>query len=142
VARVIFGENLLEARKHTSGVKTPCRVVSLDAGDESPAYRVFPLFSADFAVLSARGSSQEMGGDWVDFVGVVGVDIWIVLEVASLGVLGDVTQLILEVFGVADAVLVEAGLPDSAWRFEWQGVGEAAFNALGTAFDGLVFCGS
>ena len=79
-----------------------------------------------------------MGRDWVDFVGVVGVDVGVVLQVSAGGILGYVTQLILEVFCVADAVLVEAGLPDSAWRFEWEGVGEAAFDALGAAFDGLV----
>ena len=89
----------------------------MDAGDESPAYPVFLFFSADFAVLCARGSSQEMGLDWVDFIEIVGVDPAVVLHMAACWVLGDVTQLILEVFGVADAVLVEAGLPDAAWGF-------------------------
>jgi hypothetical protein len=51
-------------------------------------------------------------------------------------------ELVLEVFGVADAVLVEAGLPDSARQFQWKGVREAAFDALGAALDGLVFGGS
>jgi len=29
---------MLTPQKHTSGVKTPCGVLALDAGDESPAY--------------------------------------------------------------------------------------------------------
>ena len=58
-----------------------------------------------------------MGRDWVDFIEIVGVDPAVVLHMAACWVLGDVTQLILEVFGVADAVLVEAGLPDAAWGF-------------------------
>lgn len=78
----------------------------------------------------------------VDFGGVVGVGPWVVLQVAAGGVFGDVGELVSEVFGVAGAVLVEAGLPDSADGLDWQSVGEAALDAWGAAFDGLVYGGS
>lgn len=60
---------------------------------------------------------HEVGGDGVDFGGVVGVDPWVVLQVAPGRILRDVAQLVLEVFSVADAVLMEAGLPDAPGSF-------------------------
>jgi hypothetical protein len=85
---------------------------------------------------------HEVGGDWVDSGWVVGVDPWVVLQVAAGGVLGNVVQLVLEIFGVANAVLMEARLPDAAWELLRKGVGEATFDALGATFDGLIYGGS
>lgn len=34
---------------------------------------------------------EEVGGDWVDFVGVVGVDPGVVLQMTASGILGDVS---------------------------------------------------
>jgi hypothetical protein len=89
-----------------------------------------------------KDSFQEVGGDWICFVQPAGVDVGVVVEVSSLGVLGDVSELMGEVFSVSDAVLVEAGLPDSACEFCGKGVGEAAFDALGATFDSLIYGGS
>ena len=63
---------------------------------------------------------------------------WVVSKVASGGILRDVAKLVLEVFGVADAVLMEARLPDAALELLRNGVGESAFDALDATFDGLI----
>jgi len=79
--------------------------------------------------------------DRVEVAGPIRVDIGMVGQVAALRVLGNVVELVDEIFCVADSVMVEAGLPDFA-RVEFPDcVGESAFDALNAAFDGLGLCG-
>ena len=87
-------------------------------------------------------SSLEVFGDGVDLVRPFCVDVWVVLQVAAVGVLSYVIELVEVVFGISYAVLMEARLPDCAWKFCGKGVSEAAFDALDAALDGLVACGS
>jgi len=61
--------------------------------------------------------------------------------VAAVGILGDVGSLVVEVFCVADSMLMEAGLPDLSCELLSHCVGEAAFDALGASFDCLLWCG-
>ena len=133
---------------------TPHRVVASIAGDESPAYllktfrdRIFLRWASRsgvhiFRYFRDEDLFHEVGRDGVDFGWVVGVDPGVVFKVAAGGILGDVAQLVLVVFGVADAVLMEARLPDAAWKFLRKSMGEAAFDALGATFDGLIYGGS
>jgi hypothetical protein len=44
------------------------------------------------------------------------VDVWVVIVLSASGVVGYVAELAVEVFGVADAVFVIAGVPDLAGR--------------------------
>jgi hypothetical protein len=104
--------------------------------------RLESIQARKFRYFRDKDLFHEVGGDWVDFGWVVGVDPWVVLQVAAGGVLGNVVQLVLEIFGVADAVLMEARLPDPAWELLRKGVGEAALDALGASFDGLIYGGS
>ncbi len=64
-----------------------------------------------------------------------------VLQVAAVGVFCDVVELVLEVGCVADSVLVVAGLSDFSCELFAHGVGVAAFDALDTAFEGLLSAG-
>jgi hypothetical protein len=81
-------------------------------------------------------------GDGVDFIGPFCVDVWVVLQMAAVRILGYVIELVEEVFGISYAVLMEAWLPDCSGKFCGKGVREAAFDALGAALDSLVLCGS
>ena len=67
----------------------------------------------------------------------VGVEVGIVCEVFAGGVLGDVVNLVGEIFLVADAVLVKTVLPDFSGILGSEREGEAAFDKLGSAFDGF-----
>ena len=64
-----------------------------------------------------------------------------VAKITAFGILSYVGKLIVEVFGVADSMLMEAGLPYFSGELLAHGVGEAAFDALGAAFDCLLWCG-
>ena len=63
----------------------------------------------------------------------------VVCQAALLWVVGYVLALAEIVFGVADAVGVEGGLPDCAGELGADGMGESALDALHAAFYGLVF---
>jgi hypothetical protein len=76
-------------------------------------------------------------GSWVDLVCESCVDVGVVLQVAAVGVLCDVVELVLEVGCVADSMFVVAGLPDFSCELLAHGVGVTAFDALDAAFDGL-----
>jgi hypothetical protein len=87
----------------------------------------------------ARSSlSREVGRHWVELLLAFCVDVDVIRQMAANWVVGDVRELVLEVFGVADAVLMEAGLPYSAGKFGSKGVGESALDALSAAFYGLI----
>ena len=88
-----------------------------------------------------HGSSLEVFRDGIDLVGPFCVDVWVVLQIAAVRVLSYVIELVEEVFGISYAVLMEAWLPDCSGVFFAESVGEAAFDALGAAFDGLISCG-
>jgi hypothetical protein len=64
-----------------------------------------------------------------------------VAETTGFGILSYVGKLIVEVFRVADSMLMEAGLPYFSGELLAHGVGEAAFHTLGAALDCLLWCG-
>ena len=66
------------------------------------------------------------------------MNVRIVREMSTGGILSDVTQLIVEIARVGDAVGVVARLPDFASELFSCGEGEAAFDELRAALDGVV----
>ena len=78
-----------------------------------------------------------MGWDGVGLVGVAGVDVGVVYQVAAFWVFGYVGFLVDEVFYVSDSVFVVAWMPDFALELFADSVGETAFNVLQAAGQGL-----
>jgi len=64
------------------------------------------------------------------------VDVCIAGQAPALGIGGDVSELVVEILSIADAVFVEAGLPDRELQVE--PVRETALDTLRAAFDGLI----
>jgi hypothetical protein len=74
----------------------------------------------------------------IEAVPVGSVDVGIVWIVFASRVICDVEELVLVVSCVGDAMGVIAALPDLAFDLVADGEGEATFNELDAAFDGLV----
>ncbi len=62
-------------------------------------------------------------------------------EASVVGVGGYVGSLAFEIFCIADAVFLEVGLPDFSGELLADSVREAALDALGATFDGLLIGG-
>jgi hypothetical protein len=66
------------------------------------------------------------------------VDVWVGFVLLAFGVVSYVAELCIEVFGVADAVFVIAGVPDFAEGLIADGEGVSAFDELDAAGCGMV----
>mgnify|MGYP001599632765 CR=1 FL=1 len=82
-----------------------------------------------------------MQGCGVEAVCVASVDVQVVDAVFAGRVVGNVLELALVVIDVGDAMGMIAVLPDFALKVFADGVGEAPFDELDAAFDGLVGSG-
>jgi hypothetical protein len=52
-----------------------------------------------------------VGWGQVEVGGVAGVDVWVIVEILSRGIIGDVVELVVKVIHTSDAVSVVAVLP-------------------------------
>jgi hypothetical protein len=59
-----------------------------------------------------RGWLRQVGWGQVEVGGVAGVDVWVIVEILSRGIIGDVVELVVKVIHTSDAVSVVAVLPD------------------------------
>jgi len=66
------------------------------------------------------------------------MDVWVVLNVFTCGVIGDVEELIVVVAGIGDAMRMVAVLPDLSCEVVANGEGEASLYQLDAALDGVV----
>jgi hypothetical protein len=82
--------------------------------------------------------SFQVGWDWVDLVWPFCVDVGVVDQVAAFWVSGYVGLLVFEVFFIADAVFVVAGVPDFAFELFADGEGKTALDELDAAGGTLV----
>ena len=73
--------------------------------------------------------------DGVDEIWKIRVEVGIVFVLSASWIVCDVEELVVEVFGVSDAVFVVAGVPDFSWGLLARGEGVRTFDVLNA------FCG-
>jgi hypothetical protein len=82
---------------------------------------------------------KQIDGDWVEAVGVAGVDVWVGFVLFSGWVVGDVEKLIAKVVFVSDAMVVVSTVPYLSRGLVANGEGVAALDVLDALCCGLIF---